>query len=137
MVCATIAYGMGIDKPSVRFVLHTSVAKSIEGYYQEAGRAGRDNLFSECIVFYKPSDIESLRQLMKIGKYKLSQKDTERLVEMKSYCEDEISCRRKQFHEKFGQIISDTNNDANKFSRCEDMCDNCRVRNGGKRRGCV
>ena len=72
---------------------------------------------------------------MKLGKFKLSQKDNERLAEMKSYCEDEISCRRKQFHDKFGQVISDNNSDATKFRRCEDMCDNCRVRNGGKRRG--
>jgi len=115
VIVATIAFGMGIDKPDVRFVIHHDIPKSLEGYYQETGRSGRDDGEGNCIVFYNYDDIIKLEKFMK-GKPVAEQEIAKQLlIETVSYAESSI-CRRKQLLHYFGEVYEDEN--------CNN-CDNC------------
>lgn len=98
IIVATIAFGMGIDKPDVRYVIHYSLPKSLEGYYQETGRAGRDGLESVCILFYTYGDKRRVEYLIEVGDGSKEQKQSQKeyLAQVIQYCENKVDCRRQQ-----------------------------------------
>ncbi len=115
VIVATIAFGMGIDKPDVRFVIHHDIPKSLEGYYQETGRAGRDGREGKCLTFYSFKDIEKLEKFMK-GKPVAEQEIGKQLLtETVGYAETSV-CRRKVLLNYFGEKYEQEN--------CGN-CDNC------------
>ncbi|MEO6851913.1 MAG: DNA helicase RecQ [Mucilaginibacter sp.] len=116
VIVATIAFGMGIDKPDVRYVIHHDMPKSMEGYYQETGRSGRDGGEGVCVAFYSEKDIDKLQKFMKDKPVAEREIGTQILKEVIDYAESAV-CRRKQLLHYFGENFNEAG--------CNNMCDNC------------
>lgn len=121
IICATVAFGMGIDKPDVRFVYHLTVPRTLEGYYQETGRAGRDGNFSHCIMYYTFRDVRTMQTMIQKDKNldrENKEKHLTKLQQVMQYCENVTDCRRQlvlsYFNENFDSAL------------CRRNCDNCK-----------